>query len=548
MRSTTFTPETGANLTTTSNGATSFKSTKQPALDFFFKVLRSTPAQTTRDMFRNVFADNNEHALKLAFHLRDCRGGKGERESFRTCIKWLAENSLELCLVNIKNIPKYGRWDDLFALIGTPAETVALGYYARALINDVKKLNPDPNTGNLESQPISLAAKWAPTENSSLDRRYEAAFKLARLLWNLSGKPMITSLTKNDLPPNNLKSLMTFYRKSFISLLRKNLKLVETKMSQRLWDAIEYAQVPSLCMFKHRKAFMKHSEERFQKYLTEVRHGTAKINASQVFPHQLVHHYMAGGSTDDTIDLQWEALVKQVSQSGSGGLGRSLAVVDVSGSMGALLTGSSYSCMDVSIALGLILAEVSPGPFRNTIITFSENPEFHEISGDTLNERIQNLRHANWSMTTNYHKVFEMILKQCATHNVPPKEMPERIFVFSDMQFNASLPVNSGCNRGSMSEHQKMVQKFRDAGYQPPEIVFWNLNGATVDFPETCDGVNYTDAGVAMVSGFSPALLQLFVDKGSLDPMDVMLSAIKNPRYDSVSTDTTISDDTVYEF
>lgn len=518
------------NKTTTENGALSYQSTRSPALDFFFKVVRNTPVTTTSSMFQNAYVDDKKTGLRLAFHLRDCRGGKGERDQFRQCLKWLAENDLNTLLINLKYVPVYGRWDDLLALTNTPAETVALSYYARALIHDKNIMDND------NKHAVSLAAKWAPTEGASLDRKTGAAYKLARLVWNLIHEDAIIETDSTKLPKNRLKAVMTFYRKVFLAPLRNRLNLVETKMSSNKWDDIEYSMVPSLCMFKHRKAFTKHSEAKFTQYLADVKSGKTTINAGQVFPHQMVAHYLKGNNIDETVELQWKALVADVKrkvQSNESSLGNSLAIVDVSGSM-------SGTPMEVAIALGLLLSEVVPEPFHNNVITFASDPKFHMVPEGSLYSRVNNLKYAHWDMTTNYHKVFELILNRCVKYNVPQKDMPKRLFVFSDMQFGSST-------NGSLSEHRAMVNRFRNNGYNPPEVVFWNLRGDTLDFPETVNGSRYSDAGIAMVSGFSPALLQLFTEEGNLDPIGIMKKALFNPRYDQLKLTGSLTDASVYE-
>jgi hypothetical protein len=111
--------------------------------------------------------------------------------------------------------------------------------------------------------------------------------------------------------------------------------------------------------------------------------------------------------------------------------------------------------------------------------------------------------------------------------------MPGRLFVFSDMQFDESqndttLSSNSGnVNPKTLTNHEALVRKYEQAGYQVPELIYWNLRGNTPDFPATVD-----TAKVALVSGFNPNLLRLFLDSGGdLRPYNLMRRAIDDKRY-----------------
>lgn len=525
----------------TDNGEPSFSTTNSAAVDFFFKTVRDIPKKNLKNLLSKLHKENNNTMmLKLIFHLRDCRGGKGERNLFYICCRWMAKHMPDDIKVNIKYIPEYGRWDDIFCFIGTSLEAFALDFYANALIEDIKNLK------NSESATVSLAAKWAPTENSSADKKYQTAFLIAQVL---SHKTYTSDQSVEVLPKisneKNKSKIMAFYRRCYLKPLRKAINLIETNMSLNLWDEIKFEHVPSLCMFKHKKAFARHCDERWKTYLKDVQSGKTTINANQVFPHMLVGHYIdCKHDINPVVELQWNALVSNIKSSvltGSSDLGNSLAIIDVSGSM---MNNNSIP-LKAAIALGLLVSEVASPKFRNMFITFSSNPTFHEIQGSTLMEKVNNISRASWTQTTNYQKVFQLILDRCLKNHVPKDEMPKRLFVFSDMQFDKSyesdLIVRSNPDLIVRSNpgHQKMIIKYKNAGYDVPEIIFWNLRGNTIDFPAISDsnlGSNpdLSASNISMISGFNPALLQLFIDNGRITPIDVMMKAINNPRYDAI--------------
>jgi hypothetical protein len=103
---------------------------------------------------------------------------------------------------------------------------------------------------------------------------------------------------------------------------------------------------------------------------------------------------------------------------------------------------------------------------------------------------------------------------------VPQEEMPEMLLIMSDMQFDQ-------CARFDDSAMEMIARKFEAAGYEIPKIVFWNLNAAD-NVP-----VKYDTRGVALVSGFSPAIMKavLSADTEQFSPEAIMLNAVIVPRY-----------------
>ena len=124
-------------------------------------------------------------------------------------------------------------------------------------------------------------------------------------------------------------------------------------------------------------------------------------------------------------------------------------------------------------------------------------------------------------MTTNLQAVFDLILNMARTNNLKAEDMPSSLFIFSDMQFDLACPTNTQTN------FEEIERKYHEAGYVRPKIVFWNLRGNTVDFPIPNEHVPNT----SLVSGFSPALLELFLDDRDISPYKIMRKAIDSKRY-----------------
>jgi len=307
-------------------------------------------------------------------------------------------------------------------------------------------------------------------------------------------------------------------------------KVVETQMCAKDWDNINFSHVPSVAAARYKKAFNRNTEA-YAKYVAELmkdpkdRTVEVKVNAGAVYPYDVikgVNGYRFATDFDktelDLITKQWEALPNFV------GDANILALVDVSGSMscpvGGFGSGSNTTCMDVAVSLGLYVADKNKGKFKDTFLTFSESPELLHLKGNVV-QKAQQMATSNWAMSTDLHKAMNKILKTAKDGNVPQSEMPEMLLIMSDMQFNA-------CTKFDHSAMQMIEKKYKEAGYEMPKIVFWNLN-AKDNMP-----VSFDKSGVALVSGFSPSILKavLAADMEEFTPEAIMRKAVCIPRYD----------------
>ncbi len=326
--------------TFTENGALSLATTGSAVLDFFFKMVRNTPSDTAAQLMNAAWKENPLLTLRAVFHLRDCRGGKGEKKKFHECLEWLATVAPQHITANLEHVAFYGSYKDLLMLAcpKTPLGEQALVLFAKTLCSDIDTLNfcqtargcqqDDSDTQSTMSiESISLAAKWAPTEGGEFDKKHALTRRLVRLL-STSCKPTTVNIFNHR-----------DYRKLMISPLRADRNIVETHMCSGDWDGIRYSGVPSVAMKNYRKAFARHSEARFQEYMTNVSNGTEKINAQMVFPHQLVAHYLRPLQNSviddpvvvDVIEAQWKAIVAATRKKFSAAGASCLTMVDTSG-------------------------------------------------------------------------------------------------------------------------------------------------------------------------------------------------------------------------
>jgi hypothetical protein len=197
-----------------------------------------------------------------------------------------------------------------------------------------------------------------------------------------------------------------------------------------------------------------------------------------------------------------------------------MPVVDVSGSMG-FNVGGSVTALDVSISLGLYVSERMGGVFKDTFMTFSGSPQMLKLSGK-LSERYSQMQRSDWGMNTDIHAVFKLILDSAKKHKVAQKEMPTKILILSDMEFDQCVT-----NGKSVSAMTMIEKEYDAAGYKVPQVVFWNLNGRAGNSP-----VTYNKSGAALVSGFSPSIVKSVLGGEEMTPISIMLKTVMVQRYD----------------
>ena len=454
----------------TVNGMKARKSAANSIVDLFYKI-GAMRGQNVVPAVSAALAQDRELALRVIAWARDARGGAGERQIFRDILKYLEKNDKEAAAALMYKVPELGRWDDLFVF--TDPELKVQAY---TMIGDALR------EGN------GLAAKWTP-------RKGNVAVEL-RQFYGMTPKQ---------------------YRKSLVGLTN----VVETAMCAKAWDTINFSHVPSVAAARYKKAFNRNTPK-YAEYVAKLVKGedkTVKVNAGAVFPYDVlkgkIGSYVSYNKTEtDLIIKQWEALPNYV------GDANILPMVDVSGSMTTRIGGNAgMSCMDVAVSLGLYLADKNTGKFKDTFLTFSEKPELLHLKGNVV-QKIDQMVKSHWGMSTNLHAAFEKVLKVAKDGNVPQSEMPAMVLILSDMQFNQ-------CARFDDSAMQMIARKYREAGYDMPKVVFWNLN-AYDNVPAKFD-----ENGVALVSGFSPAIAKAILagDLEQFTPEAIMLKTIMQDRY-----------------
>lgn len=459
-------------MTTTENGMPAHTTSASALVDLFNIIGSSRGTDITKSFYAALAADEDK-AVRILLWSRDILQGAGEREQFKKLLQKLETYDYKLAARLIPKIPELGRWDDLFAYSNPVNISNMLDFYTNALLNK-----------------NALAAKWAPREKSA---KRDIAYALRK---HLGMQP-----------------------KEYRKLLSENTDVVETKMCSNHWSEINFSHVPAKAANIYQAAFLRQAPTEYTTYLNAIESGDlidgvkVKVNAKTLYPHDVIMSLLRGH--DKVAYAQWDALPNYM------GDAKILPMVDVSGSMGEICCVDTLNPIHVAVSLGLYISDKTQGIFKDTFLTFSENPEVVLIKGD-LKLKLGQMSNANWGYNTNITKALSLILDIATSNRLSNDDMPDYLLILSDMEFDEDRHM---CSQNIIDA---IKLKYQTAKYKLPTIVFWNLSNDTKHA-----AAKFNSNGVAMISGFSPAIMTriLASDKDGFTPESIMLDTIMSNRY-----------------
>jgi hypothetical protein len=326
------------------------------------------------------------------------------------------------------------------------------------------------------------------------------------------------------------------YRK-MLSALRARINVVERLMSAGKWDEIEFDKIPSKAGFIYRNAFARHDIERMkakvevQSYADFVQDKNTKVNAKALYPYEVVakatnycgiSHYWDRYEKNDPIERAainkyWDNLEDYF----KGASLDALCMIDTSGSMWGI---DASAPINVAISIGLYAAERARGPFHNHYISFSSRPQLIETYGSDFVDKVKRIYSTNLCENTNIEAAFNMLLNTAIKSHCRQSDLPKTIIVVSDMQFDAQRGRYGSSNATLM---ENIAYKWQRAGYQMPELVYWNVQarGNNVIPMQAKDGITFC-------SGFSPVLFEQIM-KGKTG-YDLMMDKLNSARYECI--------------
>lgn len=570
----------------------------------FFRTVRGAPTDELEELFQFVVEEahiagpegSQQRAQVLAdlvvmiVQTRDVHGGKGERDLFRVLLARLHSRlpATSEALLHVCYTRGYGSYNDLVQLVEHfdasadgvlhPLRSRAKKLFVDALRRDKTALESTrgdsmaATTTTRSETSLSLAGKWAPREGR---RHSKLALEFA-----------------NSLFPEAADARRQYRR--LVAELNRRLNTVEVSMCSGVYDEIEPTAVPARCLKLNKSAFLNmpkgpgrgnkrpHRSKDDERRIKCARAFQAaseaavknpldkrkRMHGARLHPHELVREYLQGSvKKNDITEAQWVDLREEVRNSLSdNGMGLMVPLVDVSGSM-------SGTPMEVAVALGLLVSELTHPAFRDRMLTFESTPQWHDLppsKSSTLFERVESAKYAPWGGSTNFAAAMELVLHTCVEWKMAADKVAQvKLVVFSDMQFDdagalyldrsegseSSECSNDGSEDGNVpsddrcwdTHYERLCGIFKSAGYHTvPTVIFWNLRGDTANYPADAH-----TPGVALLSGYSPSMFKLFCEgdtetiledakQASLPPEDranayqVLRKALDDERYHPV--------------
>jgi len=495
--------------------------------------------RTVKDVALNGEADSMRDLWIMAFQTRDVRGGKGERDLFTHFFRSLCAHDRETAIRMLPLVPHYGCWRDLWALYRSDChvESEILALVVAQYNKDLKHYRND------QPEQLSLLAKWLPREKSN--------------------RPMARILARAMFPEETSARRQLILYRMMVSAMNKDVKTVEVNQCAHSWGDIPPKRIPGRSFKKYNRALLNlprkdttpaadadalrypndpdrmACRENVIAFLEEVKAGKAQIHGAHVvMPHELVLQVQRTRQKEEqeVIQAQWNAIVQTCKE--RGGLGKSVAMCDFSGSMNGIPH-------QISLALGILISEITHPAFRDRILAFDAEPRWHAFPKDaTLYEKIHSTRGVGQGLNTDFYKACRCILDAMVAARLPVGEEPEDLIVITDMGFDSASTQQTHYDRLSSNDQPPwggQIQQIRDEfqregermwgqGWKPPRIVIWNVRAEYKDFHATAE-----QEGVVQLSGWSPSILKALQTGITVQtPLEGMRAILDDPRYDAV--------------
>ena len=479
----------------TENGATAYSTTGSAIVDLFSVIgaMRNGDSSMERvtGLVDAAYAEDPLLTMRMLFYARDIRGGLGEREVFRKAIYHCAKEHPDTVRMNLTLIPEYGRWDDLFSLIGTPVEENMWSFIKLQLEEDQEKL--------AKGESVSLLAKWMPSaKTSSKDTMALARYACGKL------------------------GVSVYDYKRLIRDLRRAIHLLEQDMTAKRWKEVDYEHIPSQAHMRHTAAFYRNDSERYREYLGAVSKGKAEVKTQTLFPYEIVERLNVSrygkefDGDNEAMEAMWRNLPDYVGEGGD-----ILVIADTSGSM----TGRP---MATSTSLAIYFAERNSGMFKDLYLTFSERPQPIKLDRNaSLTDKYRQMLKGPWGCNTNLAIVFDMLLYVAKQTGARQEDLPRSLVVITDMEIDSCSDI-----RGTLWDTvvDTKRREFTEAGYDLPNIVFWNVASRHDTFL-----ANKSYKGVQMVSGSSASVFRAVLGFiNGMTPLDAVRQVLSNERYSAV--------------
>ena len=329
-------------------------------LNFFYGAQRTTSDDELYSLANAAAKESLLYTMKTIAYIRN---GRGERNLGRRLLAWLQKYDEKQLIENMPLfLEKYGRYDDFIYL---PRNSKVMYAYLKHLGEQLVADHANMELG----KPVSLAAKWVPSETSAVNKKTALTFRLAR----------------------SMKIPISELRKKYLTPLRTYIGILEQKMCAKDWENVDYKKVPFQAFRRHKKAFERNDREKYEAH-TVVRPCVA--------PHEIVAPYLVGRPLNEDLEASWKTVPK---------MDKTVVLSDVS------LSTTGITLL-ISVTLGLL---------GERVLTFEPNPQFVEVEENTLFNKVQKMRIIPSSSSINICEALKiMMTNNCGERLVIVSDMP----------------------------------------------------------------------------------------------------------------------------
>lgn len=469
------------NVTQTENGAKAYKSTLNKNLDFFNFAGNYMKEKEIGDLFEDAYFEDSHTATLNLIRMRDIRnGGLGVRSNYKFCLKRLAKLDKKLAIYLAYITPNIGRWDDIFVLLDEDVDPYVreniLNLIENTLHDDTDKVI-DAVKSNNQNIEISLLAKWLPNPKS----KNEKVNRYAGLIMKHLG------INQRD------------YRhiKADLSMV---LNVVEQKITTQDYNSIDYSKLPTKALRRYHRLFKRVDEEKFGKYLEDIKSGTQRVKTTGLYPYEIIKPLLTNRDGADLTLIQslWDGIDRSEIKKNT------IVCADCSGSMNTVVNKIEALPLLNSISLAILMSESIRGPFKDHFISFGSRPKLVDLSTrKRINDKVDKVSRFSDIDSTDIMAVYKLIL-EASKQVTDPSEYIERLIIVSDMQFDRAMD--------NKTPYEEAKALFDEAKIPFPEVIFWNVNSRNVSIP-----VKPNECGVKLVSGYSSNIVDELVKSESFD-------------------------------
>lgn len=441
------------------------------AIENFIKdisYLRNASENEIIDKFKFILLCNKEESIKFLFFIRSINGGLGERRIFRILLKYLAKENPDIIEKNIRIIPKYGRWDDLYALFDTPLEGKVVNLFKMQIQKDLNSNKP------------SNLGKWLKSENSS-SKESRALGRKTRILLNYSSKE---------------------YRK-LLSTLRRKLNLVESFLTSKQYQKINYESLSKIALTKYKKAFLRNDNEKYNLYFKNEHYS------KNFLPNKIISYL------NDGMDL--ERLNKKIERYLFDIIIKDAKILEDSLIINGLKDDENNDAKSLLLFVIVLYKKINLNVFKNYYMSFKKNPKFNKLTESNSVNNIKSIYNKYTNFNIDLNSALDLLLFTLLKKNININSVPKSIlFIYNheeDIDFHIS---------------EDFIEKWSKSGFKYPKIKLWNLK----NLKEKFSIINHNN--IIKISGYNQNIWPYLLEAKPISTSGIILNKYKKATFKDI--------------